>query len=173
MPFQKLTAQEKDQRYKAVLLLRFRTTTPDKKSYKYCAFSTISKSLGIPYNVVRYSCCKALKRVKRVTIKHTERKLEQEHIDFLVSKDTLQLWAGKIMKERCKLFHRKFPNKRIAVTTLRRLYLKNKVRRKKVRQEKYLPDKFKLKYDDERRRLIDDLAKAKSQNREVQANINS
>jgi hypothetical protein len=71
------------------------------------------------------------------------------------------------MKERCKLFHRKFPNKRIAVTSLRRLYLKNKVKRKKVRQEKYLPDKFKLKYEDERRRLLDELAKAKSQKRKL------
>lgn len=44
------------------------------------------------------------------------------------------------MKNRCKLFHRKFPNKRIAVTSLRRLYLKNKIRRKKVKQMKYMPD---------------------------------
>ena len=44
------------------------------------------------------------------------------------------------MKNRCKLFHRKFPNKRIAVTSLRRLYLKNKIRRKKVKQMKYMPE---------------------------------
>ena len=37
------------------------------------------------------------------------------------------------MKERAKLFHRKFPNKTIAVTTLRKFYLSNKIKRKKVR----------------------------------------
>jgi hypothetical protein len=142
--------------------MRFRTKNPTKKSLTYCTYKVISKIVDLPWTSVRHLCIKALRRKKRVTIKQTERKLDQEHIDFLVSKDTLQLWAGKFLKERCKLFHRKFPNKRIAVTSLRRLYLKNKVKRKKVRQEKHLPEKFKLKYDDERRRLIDDLAKAKS-----------
>ena len=34
------------------------------------------------------------------------------------------------------LFHRRFPDKRIAVTTLRRLYLRHGIRRKRVRLEK-------------------------------------
>ena len=45
-----------------------------------------------------------------------------------------------IMKDRCKYFHRKFPNKRIAVTSLRRLYQKYKIRRKKVKQMKFMPE---------------------------------
>ena len=44
-----------------------------------------------------------------------------------------------IVKDRCKLFHRKFPNKRIAVTSLRRLYLQHKIKRKKVKQMKQMP----------------------------------
>ena len=67
------------------------------------------------------------------------RKLDQEHFDFLLSPRTLELWCGKTMRERVVLFHRQFPNKRIAPTSLRRFYLKNAVRRKKVRQEKSMP----------------------------------
>ena len=66
-------------------------------------------------------------------------KLDQEHIEFILNPDTLKKWAGMTMKMRTTLFHRQFPDKRIAVTSLRRLYLKHKVKRKKVRQEKYLP----------------------------------
>jgi len=43
------------------------------------------------------------------------------------------------MKERVACFKRKFPMKRLAVTSLRRLYLKHGVKMKKVRQEKMMP----------------------------------
>ena len=67
------------------------------------------------------------------------KQLDQEHFEFLLNPDTLKRWAGMTMKMRTILFHRQFPDKRIAVTSLRRLYLKHKVKRKKVRQEKSLP----------------------------------
>ena len=86
------------------------------------------------YYIVHYLCRSALKR-KRLTKKDTDsRKLEQQHVDFLLSQETLTHWAGLTLKERCKLFHRQFLNKIIAVTSLRRLYLKNGVKRKAVRQ---------------------------------------
>ena len=44
------------------------------------------------------------------------------------------------MKERTVLFHRKYPHKRVAVTSLRRLYLRHGVRRKIVRQEKAMSE---------------------------------
>ena len=68
-----------------------------------------------------------------------EWKLEKENIDFLLSEETLRKWAGLTMKERVILFHRRFMNKKIAITSLRRLYLNNKVKRKKVRQHKGVP----------------------------------
>ena len=58
------------------------------------------------------------------------------------------------MKMRTKLFHRQFPDKRIAVTSLRRLYLKHKVKRKKVRQDKYLPPGTQQRFEYQRRELI-------------------
>jgi hypothetical protein len=33
-----------------------------------------------------------------------ERKLEQEHKDFLLSTDTMNAWAGFTVKDRCALF---------------------------------------------------------------------
>ena len=74
------------------------------------------------------------------------RKLEEEHVAFLLNERVLEQWAGKTMKERTVLFHRRFPDKRIAVTSLRRLYVKHKVRRKRVRHEKVLPPGLRAQY---------------------------
>ena len=78
-------------------------------------------------------------------------------MDFLTSLETLRLWAGKSLKERAILFHRKFPNKRIAVTSLRRLYLSKGVKRKVVRQEKVKPAHVQATFDTNRRKLIQKL----------------
>ena len=74
------------------------------------------------------------------------RRLDEEHVRFLLSDRVLEAWAGKTMKERTVFFHRQFPDKRIAVTSLRRLYLKHKIRRKRVRHEKVLPPGLKAQY---------------------------
>ena len=54
----------------------------------------------------------------------------------------MEEWAGFTLKWRTKLFHRRFTDKRIAVTCLRRLYLQHGINRKKVRQEKYMPGRL-------------------------------
>ena len=64
------------------------------------------------------------------------RKLGPEHVKFLTSLHTLEQWSGLTMKQRTVLFHRRFTDKRIAVTSLRRLYLRHGIRCKKVRLEK-------------------------------------
>jgi len=61
------------------------------------------------------------------------------------------------MKERATLFHRKYPNKRVAVTSLRRLYLSKGVKRKVVRQEKLKPAHIREAFDTNRRKLIQKL----------------
>ena len=60
-------------------------------------------------------------------------------MDFLINPSILEKWAGLTMKQRTVYFHRQFTNKRIAVTSLRRLYLKHGIKCKKVRQEKVMP----------------------------------
>ena len=65
------------------------------------------------------------------------------------------LWAGKTLKMRTVLFHRQFPDKCIAVTSLRRLYLAHGIRRKKVRQEKYLPLQTLSNFNNQRQDIIE------------------
>ena len=61
----------------------------------------------------------------------------------------------------------RFPYKRLAVTSLRRLYLQNGVKRKKVRQEKVMPMRAWENYDDKRRELIAKLAQVRQEGRKV------
>ncbi len=85
---------------------------------------------------MQHICRQALKPSRICTPDKQVRQLDEEHIDFLTNLRTLEEWAGRTMKERTVLFHRRFPDKRIAVTSLRRLYLRHGIRRKKVRLEK-------------------------------------
>ena len=117
-------------------MLRFRTTQPTRNSYKYLAYKVISTTLNLTQNEVQHICRKSLKPQKRISQKKMLYKLDQEHVDFLLSHKTLELWAGLTLKEKTVLFHRKFTDKRVSVTSLRRLYLKNGIKRKKVRLEK-------------------------------------
>ena len=123
----------------AVLLARFKTESPHKKSAAYCRIIDISKALSVPYSSVQHICRSALKRISPAKRDTESRRLEQQHLEFLLSQETLRLWAGFTLKQRCKLFHRYFINKKIAVTSLRRLYLKHGIKRKAVRQEKVKP----------------------------------
>lgn len=65
------------------------------------------------------------------------------------------------MKQRVIRFHRVYPNKRVAVTSLRRLYLKHGIRRKKLRQEKVIPSAQKLHYAENCREVLTELNGAK------------
>ena len=102
-------------------------------------------------------CRHALKRAARKKKPDKSRELDQLHVDFLTNPETLRVWAGRSMKERAILFHRKFPNKRIAVTSLRRLYLRKGIKRKVVRQEKIKPAHVQLAFDANRRKLLQQL----------------
>ena len=124
---------------KVALLIRFRTARPTVKSRKYTSYKTIASILKLTQNEVQHICRKALKPKRKLTSKQLVRKLDQEHIDFLINPKTLERWVGLTMKQRPVYFHRQFTNKRIAVTSLRRLYLKHGLRCKKVRQEKVMP----------------------------------
>ena len=124
---------------KAALMIRFRTTQPSTKSRKYATYKTIAATLNLTQNEVQHICRQGLKPQKTLTSKQLVRRLDQEQIDFLISPITLERWAGLTMQKRTVYFHRKFTNKRIAVTSLRKLYLKHGIKCKKVRQEKVMP----------------------------------
>ena len=50
------TEEEQSQIKAACLLLRYRTTDPSSKSYKYYSYHSISKALRVPYNTVQHVC---------------------------------------------------------------------------------------------------------------------
>ena len=114
----------------ATLMLRFRTTQPTPHSFKYLSYRVISNTLNLTQNEVQYICRKSLKKVKKISQKKMLYKLDQKHVDYLLNHRTLELWAGYTMKRRVMLFHRLFTDKRVSITGLRRLYLKNGIKRK-------------------------------------------
>ncbi len=91
--------------------------------------------------------------------------LEQEHVAFLTSMHTLEQWAGLTMRQRTVLFHRRFTDKRIAVTTLRRLYLRHGIRCKKVRLEKTMTQRVRRNFVQNCQRLLAEMDQAKREDR--------
>ena len=71
------------------------------------------------------------------------------------------------MKERVKLFHRQYPDKRIAITSLRRLYLKHKIKRKKVVQDKVMPPNIQQNFNNQCHELLQKVNSVKDQNRKI------
>ena len=125
---------------KAVMLLRYRTTQSTSSSHKFLSYKNIADTLNLNYHVVQHLCRKALLKQQPISPEKQVRVLEQVHIDYLLSQRTLEMYSGLTMKQRTIRFHRVYTDKRIAVTTLRRLYLKNGIKRKKIRQEKPIPN---------------------------------
>ena len=72
---------------------------------------------------MQHICRQSLKHKGPIKLEKRVRQLDQEHAAFLTDERVLEAWSGKTLKERTVLFHRRFPDKRIAVTSLRRLYL--------------------------------------------------
>ena len=154
------------QRREAVLLLRFRTPNPSTNPRKFCSYQHIATIVRLTYNQVQHICKQALSQTS-CRRKNLSRQLEQVHVDFLTSERTLELWSGKTPKERTVLFRSRFPAKRIAVTSLRKLYLRHKIKRKKVRQEKSLPGNLQAEFQSQCRELLNTLAEARQQQRTI------
>ena len=112
-------------------------------------------------------CRSALKPQKPFTFDQQVKLLEQEHIDYLLNQRTLEQWSGLTLKERTVMFHRQFPNRRIAVTSLRRLYLKNRIKRKKLRQEKVMPQEQQLEHAENCKEVLKQLDEARAAQRQV------
>ena len=72
-------------------------------------------------------------------------KLTGQHIQFLVSQDTLARWAAKTLDERVVLFHRQFGEVMISRVTLLKIYARHKISRKSFRYVKTLNIKISVK----------------------------
>ena len=143
------------------MLLRFRCTAPEMNSCRYFSYKKIAKALSIPYNTVQHICRYALRPAREPKRDKMVCRLEKKHIDYLTSASTLEKWAGYSLKYRTILFHRKFTDKRIAVTSLRRLYLNHGIKRKKVRQEKHMPGELSVQFQRHCRDLLEKLREVK------------
>ena len=149
----------------AVLLLRFRCTEPTADAHKYAAYSTIAQVLSMPYNQVQHICRTALRPIKKPNGDKLLRKLGPEHLRFLTSMHTLEQWSGMTMKQRTILFHRRFTDKRIAITTLRRLYLRHGIRCKKVRLAKTMTQRVRRNFVQNCKDLLAEMEQAEREGR--------
>jgi len=64
-----------------------------------------------------------------------------------VNPETLNLWSGKSLKERCILFNRQFGNHRINQTLLRKVYHIHKVKNKKIKKTKPFNPEKEIEYE--------------------------
>ena len=68
-----------------------------------------------------------------------------EQVDYLVSSETLRSWVGLTQHQRIKMFHRRWPEKRLTVYRLRKVYRDHGIRRKKIRHTKVVTESQKKK----------------------------
>ena len=90
MKYQKMDEKLKAELRNVVLLARYRTLKPTVKPFKYATYRIIAKLVNLTEYEVQHICRKALKNVKPPSNKHEDRKLEQKHIDYLLSSKTLE-----------------------------------------------------------------------------------
>ena len=146
---------------RAALLLRFRRTDPGPRAYRFLAYAKIAAILNLSVHEVAYHCRKASAGPDpQKRIKDPARKLDQCHVDYLIGERTLERWAGRTLQERAALFTAAFPDKKIAVTTLRRLYLKHGIKRKRVVLAKVVPPRHAANYQEWQRIILRELAAA-------------
>jgi hypothetical protein len=154
MKFNKLDKDTQLQLRQGVLLMRFRSTTPKSGARKYVSYRRIAQVFNLSENQVQHICRYRHHQSPVTRCRRRLHKLSQSHVRYLIDRETLRSWAGYTLAERTALFERRFHSKRLAVTTLRRVYLTNGVKRKKVRQEKVMPMNAWANFDDKRRELI-------------------
>ena len=65
-------------------------------------------------------------------------RLEWKHIEFLRSEETLKAWSGYSLKDRCRLFHRKFPEMKLSNYYIRQLYRETSIKKRIISKGKKL-----------------------------------
>ena len=137
----------------AILAARYVPNAAGGKPSAKLRFSSIAKVFKVSESTVR-GVCTAFEKSKRPyknvsnlysyvfslqtkkKCNHTKYRLEEEHLRFLTSKETLTAWATKSLRERTVLFHRSYPDKFIKVWRLREVYRQNGIKNKKVLVQK-------------------------------------
>lgn len=163
MKLKKLPPNKYEEMRKAALLLRFRRVDPVRTSLRFMSIRRIADTLNLSANEIAHLCRQAQSgRNQRGRRRDPARVLEQPHIDFLTSERTLERQAGKTLAERSALFTQMFPEKKIAVTTLRCLYLRHGIKRKKVELAKIVPKRQLESYRIWKTKLLEQMADARA-----------
>ena len=89
------------------------------------------------------------------------------HLDYLTKEETLETQAGRTLEERCALFEALFKPKRLCASTLRRIYLKNKISRKAVRKVKAIPVNKAGEYQQWKATLLEKMDTVELENRKI------
>ncbi len=75
------------------------------------------------------------------------RKLQSQHINFLISDETLRNQAHLTLHQRCVMLHRRFPEIKLSASSLQKLYKRHKIKFKLINKVKphinFLNDPFK------------------------------
>ena len=103
-------------------------------------FTRIATFLNVSATLVRAVCIGAIEGRKLYTTnKPKSQKLDAAHIDFLLSKETLDSMKGYSLAERSSLFQRQFPDKELTGGKLWHLYNSKGIKHKKILAKKTAP----------------------------------
>ena len=133
-----------------IMLLRFGPKDSAALSKPLLNYTSIARATKLPYKTVVDLIKVGVKArmEQRPIVKRVRSKLSEDHIAYLISPDTLNEWAHSSLKERVKRFHRRFGKVRISVSTLRRVYLRHKVKFKFIKRVKKEIDFTEKKYNE-------------------------
>ena len=94
-------------------------------------------------------------------------RLQQQHLKFLTSQETLSAWVTKSIVERTALFHRSFPDKFIKLWRLHKVYQANLVKKKVIRVTKMPEKKQDGRYDVLKSDMVSRLQSSMKRNRKI------
>jgi hypothetical protein len=118
--------------------LRFGCDNKDLTSKPILRYSSIAKLVRKPLETVRRLISvglNALKEGKEISPKKRG-KLNDEHIHFISSEQTLKDWAHLSLIQRARMFHRMCPEIKISASLLQRTYKKLGIRYKFIQRGK-------------------------------------
>ena len=121
-----------------VLKLRYGLGEERQRSQVYFSMRQIANYVNLTLNQVQALLRKDRLQAPAKARGHrycndSSRKLGRQHIEFLVSEKTLRSWVPYSLNTRAKLFHRKFPDKRISGKTLQKIYRRHEVVYKSIK----------------------------------------
>ena len=121
-----------------VLLLRFGRCSDLEAATPVLNYTSIARLIRVPVTTVieLVKAGVAASRYASPVVAPSRFKFKQHHIGYLVSSTTLQESAHLSLVERAQMFHRRFGEVKISPSSIRRIYLRHKIRFKNIKRGK-------------------------------------